>query len=249
MPPTAPGIVSHVTPAGRAAAPEPGSTPGNRAPGSRSGIASQAGRCLMKSPAGRPTTSGSTPCSRRSPTSAPPPAGRASRCARHAGTWPGTPAAQHHNHHFGTQPKRSPDDTAADHNGGSTRDPIGIYVTSVTASDRLRQMGGPLQATQATRVAQRAPRRPPSNCYPAELAGCSAPHRRTRPRILHSDGLRRGNPASLSLDCLFFTRMSKRKIVELRGFEPLTSCMPCLAVSSGGVALSRIIAGQRNTGV
>jgi hypothetical protein len=30
--------------------------------------------------------SGSTPCSRRSPTSAPPPAGRAYRCARHART-------------------------------------------------------------------------------------------------------------------------------------------------------------------
>ena len=42
----------------------------------------------MRSPGGRPTTSGSTPCSRRSPTSAPPPARRASRCARHARTWP-----------------------------------------------------------------------------------------------------------------------------------------------------------------
>ena len=35
--------------------------------------------CSMRSPAGRPTTSGSTPCSRPSPTSAPPPAGRACR--------------------------------------------------------------------------------------------------------------------------------------------------------------------------
>ena len=33
-------------------------------------------------------------CSRRSPTSAPPPAGRASRCARHARTWPSIPAVQ-----------------------------------------------------------------------------------------------------------------------------------------------------------
>ena len=39
------------------------------------------------------------------------------------------------------------------------------------------------------------------------------------------------------------------KIVELRGFEPLTSCMPCLAVSSDGIALSRIAAGQTDIGV
>jgi hypothetical protein len=38
---------------------------------------------------GRPMTSGSTACSRRSATSAPPRAGRACRCARHARTWPG----------------------------------------------------------------------------------------------------------------------------------------------------------------
>ena len=51
--------------------------------------------CWMRSPGGRPTTSGSTPCSRRSPASGPPPAGRACRCARHARTWlraPGHPA-------------------------------------------------------------------------------------------------------------------------------------------------------------
>jgi hypothetical protein len=32
--------------------------------------------CLMRSPGGRPTTSGSTPCTRRPPASAPPPVGR-----------------------------------------------------------------------------------------------------------------------------------------------------------------------------
>ena len=45
---------------------------------------------------------GSTPCSRRSPTSAPPPAGRACRCARHARTWPSALATQRHNDQFGT---------------------------------------------------------------------------------------------------------------------------------------------------
>jgi hypothetical protein len=37
--------------------------------------------------------------------------------------------------------------------------------------------------------------------------------------------------------------------VELRGFEPPTFCMPCMPVSSDGVALGRITAGQRDSGV
>jgi hypothetical protein len=32
--------------------------------------------------------------------------------------------------------------------------------------------------------------------------------------------------------------------VELRGFEPLTSCMPCLTVSSDGIVLGRVTALQ-----
>src|SRR5580700_8096184 len=34
--------------------------------------------------------------------------------------------------------------------------------------------------------------------------------------------------------------------VELRGYEPLTSCMPCLTVPSGGVPLGRVTARQGN---
>jgi hypothetical protein len=45
------------------------------------------------------------------------------------------------------------------------------------------------------------------------------------PRILHSDGLRRGIQRRRHL-IVSFTRTNKRKTVELRGFEPLTSCMP-----------------------
>ena len=52
-------------------------------------------------------------------TSAPPPAGRACRCARPARTWPTALATRRHKDHFGTQWKRSSDDGAADHNGGS----------------------------------------------------------------------------------------------------------------------------------
>src|SRR5580704_7716752 len=58
--------------------------------------------CSMRWPGGRPTTSGSTPCSRRSPTSAPPPAGWASQCARHARTWASALATRRHNDQSGT---------------------------------------------------------------------------------------------------------------------------------------------------
>src|SRR5215471_1170988 len=44
-------------------------------------------------------------------------------------------------------------------------------------------------------------------------------------------------------------RTSTRKIVELRGFEPLTFCMPCSMVSSDGVALSPVTALQSRFGV
>ena len=35
----------------------------------------------------------------------------------------------------------------------------------------------------------------------------------------------------------------------LRGFEPLTSCMPCLAVWFNGIVLSRIAGGPADIGV
>src|SRR5215831_8017437 len=57
----------------------------------------------MRSPGGRRTTSGSTPCSQRSPTSAPPPTESASQYARCARTWPSTRATQCHNTTSGTK--------------------------------------------------------------------------------------------------------------------------------------------------
>ena len=53
--------------------------------------------CWMRWPGGRPRICGSAPCSRRSPASAPPPAGRASQCARHARTWASALATRRHN--------------------------------------------------------------------------------------------------------------------------------------------------------
>jgi len=46
-----------------------------------------------------------------------------------------------------------------------------------------------------------------------------------------------------------FDRTSTRKIVEIRGFEPLTFCMPFMAILSDGILLSRITAGQNDIGV
>src|SRR5271166_4056264 len=46
-------------------------------------------------------------------------ASRAGRCARHARIYASALAVQRHNDQFGTQPKRSSDGGAADHNGGS----------------------------------------------------------------------------------------------------------------------------------
>jgi hypothetical protein len=37
-----------------------------------------------------------------------------------------------------------------------------------------------------------------------------------------------------------------KNTVELRGFEPLTFCMPCLAAPSDVIALGRITAGQED---
>jgi hypothetical protein len=44
----------------------------------------------------------------------------------------------------------------------------------------------------------------------------------------------------------FILERVREKCVELRGFEPLTSCMPCLTVSSDAIALGRVMARQDN---
>ena len=75
--------------------------------------------CLMRSPGGRPTTFGNTPCSRPSPTSAPRPAGWACRYARHARTCPSVPATRRHSEQFGMLWERSSDGGAADDDCGS----------------------------------------------------------------------------------------------------------------------------------
>ena len=40
------------------------------------------------------------------------------------------------------------------------------------------------------------------------------------------------------------SRTEDRKSVELRGFEPLTFCMPCSTIPSDGVALGPVSANQ-----
>ena len=48
---------------------------------------------------------------------------------------------------------------------------------------------------------------------------------------------------------VLFHRTGIRKIVELRGFEPLTFCMPCSRVSSDSVALGPVTAVQSGSNV
>jgi hypothetical protein len=45
------------------------------------------------------------------------------------------------------------------------------------------------------------------------------------------------------------TYVATHHIVELRGFEPLTFCMPCSTIPSDGVALGPVSADQRGCGV
>ena len=59
----------------------------------------------------------------------------------------------------------------------------------------------------------------------ADLAGRPCPHRRTRSSLQHPGGPRREIWRRCHL-IVTFTRTSSRKMVQLRGFEPLTFCMP-----------------------
>ena len=60
-----------------------------------------------------------------------------------------------------------------------------------------------------------------------------------------SGGLRYGKVRQrCHLIVTYFIEQVYEKSVELRGFEPLTSCMPCLVVLSDGIALGRITADQ-----
>jgi hypothetical protein len=49
---------------------------------------------------------------------------------------------------------------------------------------------------------------------------------------------------NLKLICYQGSDLGKCHKVELWGFEPQTSCMPCLPIPSGCIALRRIPAGQ-----
>jgi hypothetical protein len=96
----------------------------------------------------------------------------------------------------------------------------------VTSYEQLRSIGGLLRATHTIGVAQRAPRRSLRSSHFAELAGRSGPHCWAPSGLPHPGELRRENPAPLSLDCHFYSNEYTKNAVELRGFEPLTFCMP-----------------------
>jgi len=111
-------------------------------------------------------------------------------------------------------------------NGGYSRGTHrGLRHVGYPVTEQLRSIGGLLRATHTIGVAQVALRRSLRSSHPAELAGRSCPHRWTRSGLLHPGGLRRENRRRCHL-IVTSTRTSTRKIVELRGFEPLTFCMP-----------------------
>jgi hypothetical protein len=62
----------------------------------------------------------------------------------------------------------------------------------------------------------------------------------TRAGVFHPRRPGAGSPAPLSLDCHFLARTGIQKSVELRGFEPLTSCMPYRPRPSLSVAWHRL---------
>jgi hypothetical protein len=58
----------------------------------------------------------------------------------------------------------------------------------------------------------------------------------TRPGVLHPRGSGAGKSGTVVTWLSLFSRTDTRKIVELRGFEPLTSCMPYKIISFRNVA-------------
>ena len=85
-------------------------------------------------------------------------------------------------------------------------EPIGAYVTSGNQlPNGCDQWVGLLRATHTIGVAQCALRRSLRSSHPAELAGRSCPHRWARSGLPYPGGLRRVNPAPLSLDCHFYS--------------------------------------------
>jgi len=101
-----------------------------------------------------------------------------------------------------------------------------------------------LPATHTIGVAQCALRRSLRSARPAELAGRSCLHRWARSGLPHPGGLRRENPAPLSLDCRFGARRAFEKCRGAKGIRTpdLLHAMPagfvwrCLARSRFGTS-------------
>jgi len=107
-----------------------------------------------RSPGGRPTTSGNTPCSQRSLTSVPSPTGPVCLCARHASSWPSGRATQRHNHHSGVP-------WTAVGGSRSPRRTAGIRALLQTRADYAGCVGS-VQLRDADRRFSAAPRPNPS---------------------------------------------------------------------------------------
>jgi hypothetical protein len=133
---------------------------------------------------------------------------------------------------------------------GRRAEPIGAYATS---SDRLPNdcdsMDSLLRATHAAGAVQRGPGRPSRSSHSVELARLCCLHRWPGPASFVQADAETQIWRRCHLIVSFLLERMREKCMELRGFEPLTSCMPCLTVSSGRVALGRITTGREDIGV
>ena len=105
--------------------------------------------------------------------------------------------------------------------GGSVALVTGFRTAATSMADLLRD----LQASES-RGSAYSRDRPGSFCL-VNWPDASARNAGTRSASYIQVGSGTGSPAPLSLDCHFFIEHVHEKIVELREFETLTSCMPC----------------------
>jgi hypothetical protein len=108
----------------------------------------------------------------------------------------------------------------------------GLRHVGSPVTERLRSMGGLLRATHTIGVAQCAPKRSSHLLtWLDSLVRIAGP--RSGPQ--HPGGPRREIRRRCHL-IVTFTRTGERKIVKLRGFEPLTFCMPYISLLFRNVA-------------
>jgi hypothetical protein len=100
-------------------------------------------------------------------------------------------------------------------------------LTATRPIKRQRPKPGLLHDTHAAGVVQHGPGRPSRSSHPAELARLCCLHRWPGPASFVQADAETQIWRRCHLIVSFLLERAHEKCVELRGFEPLTSCMPC----------------------